>query len=436
MELNSCRPFIHFTPQYGWMNDPNGLVFHDGIYELYYQSNPDNLFWANMTWGHARSRDLLHWEQLDHVLFPDETGLMFSGSGLLSRPGDAGEERACLCFPYTAAGRDRQDASRAHFTIRMAKSYDGGNTLVKTGTKILDEVAPDNRDPKVFYHEESRAYILVLWLFGNTFGIFRSGSLEHFELSSTVELEGGFECPDLFCLPVYDGEGGRTDESRWVFWAADGSYYVGDFDGYTFTETEPRKKAYLSALPYAAQTFSNDPLGRTLSIAWLRTKTIQNQYTGAMSLPRVLTLCKTSAGHRLKLSLPEEYYRNEVPLTFEQGLAVLPTDGALRVAIRDLSAFTLSFYGDAEEPFLNISYDPSSSAFAVSALGVTDFLTISETGAPQDLELVYDRGILEITSSGDLNCTATDIPYLRSQPLKKIQLMADSTAVCAGCIGS
>ncbi len=424
MNPNDCRPIIHFTPSYGWMNDPNGLVWHDGIYELYYQSNPNALYWGDLSWGHARSRDLLHWEDVGTVMLPDETGLMFSGSGILSRPGDAGEEDAVLCFPYTAAGRDPSAEGtapggyRPHFTIRLAKSTDGGNTLIKTGREILKPYAPDNRDPKIFYHEESRAYIIVLWLTQDIFGIYRSEDLGFFELASTVKLEGGFECPDLFRLPLYDESGTLLPERPWVFWAADGSYYLGEFDGFTFRETGHRKRSSIGPLPYAAQTFSGDPKGRVISISWLRTKTILDVYTGAMSLPWELSLQKTPAGPMLCRSLPSEVLHAEEALKLSGEEALLPEDGALSIHTALQKGLSLRFINTSGDECLLLR-EESGQLFA-SSQSTGEYIRAYGQEEISSALFVYDRGILEMTFADGLFYTVLDFPHLRSEKISRI----------------
>ena len=431
MNLNDCRPLIHFVPSYGWLNDPNGLVYHDGVYELYYQSNPKALYWGGMSWGHARSRDLMHWESLGTVMVPDETGTMYSGSGILTRPGDAGEEEACLCFPYTAAGNDHSaeegnpGAYVPNFTIRLAKSFDGGDTLVKTGQEILKQYAPDNRDPKIFYHEESGAYIIVLWLEGNTFGIYRSKDLTFFELASTVDLEGGFECPDLFRLPVASVDGQPLPDRPWVFWAGDGSYYIGEFDGYTFKETETRKRSCMTMLPYAAQTFSGDPKGRVLSVSWLRTKTIEGAYTGAMSLPWELSLQKTPIGFILRRTLPEEIEKagQNVPVT--DGEALLPCDGAVLLRTQLTDDLNLRFMNAAGEEFFSVRKEDDQ--LLVSSRGIGEYIRVFRQGKGSQMELTYDRGILEMTFAEGLFYTALDFPELRSEKISQV-ILAENTA--------
>lgn len=280
------HPSIHFAPETGWMNDPNGLVYKDGVYHLYFQYNPFDTCWGNMSWGHAVSRDLLYWEQKDAVLFPDETGTIFSGSGIVN-------ERACLSLPaeallffYTAAGGTNPWSKGKESVQRAAYSVDGGETLEKLGDEgSLTAVCRENRDPKVFWHEKSGAYIMVLWLEENDFGIFRSSDLKEWEQSDRLTLDGAFECPDL--IEVFDGHG----NGHWMFWCADGYYFWGTFDGWCFQTDGVRHRAYMNGIPYAAQTYAGIE-GRVVQIPWLRLPNGGRLYTGAMGLPRELSVRK------------------------------------------------------------------------------------------------------------------------------------------------
>lgn len=310
---NMYKPSLHFTPSYGWMNDPNGLVYHDGIYELYYQHNPRGIDWNCMTWGHARGTDLLHWEDLGDVLEPDENGLMFSGCAIRNDRGLLGLPKDALLFFYTAAGHSSRESKGKPYTIRLAYSTDGGNTLIKKdgiceAGEIMETLAAENRDPKVFWHEESGAYILVLWIENNDFGIWRSENLEQFTMTQRVTPESGYECPDLFRLPVISTkEGGReTGEEKWVFWTAHGYYYVGSFDGYEFHQEQERRCASQMGpdvvLPYAAQTFSGPE--KVLSVSWLRTKCVGGRTTGMMSIPKEFSLIRNKDGYILRQNFP------------------------------------------------------------------------------------------------------------------------------------
>lgn len=276
------RPSIHFAPVKGWVNDPNGMVYKDGVYHLYFQQNPFDTRWNNMSWGHATSKDLLHWEQHDSVMFPDSYGHMYSGCGLVNERSLLGLPDDALLFFYTAAGGMSQWCQGKEFTQKIAYSLDNGNSLIKIDAAAVETVYVDNRDPKIFWHEETQAYIMVLWLRGYRFGIFRSYDLETWEHQQELFLEEGWECPDLFCLKNKEGE------EKWFFWTASGLYYPGEFDGFQFMTTGERHQAYITGVPYANQTFSGVE-GRTISIPWLRMPHDGRLFAGAYGIPVELT---------------------------------------------------------------------------------------------------------------------------------------------------
>lgn len=291
-EKVGSRPAVHFSANTGWVNDPNGFFYQDGVYHLYFQHNPMDTLWGNMCWGHAVSGDLLHWEQRETVMCPDEDGTIFSGCAVVN-------ERALLDLPtgypvffYTSAGDTSRWSAGKKFVQKIAFSPDGGDTLVKTGRTALPHIAGENRDPKVYWHEESNGYYMVLYLEKNEFAVLRSENLADWIITQRLVLEDAWECPDLVRVPV---EGGG---SRWVFWCADGFYFIGDFDGYTFTQTGKKMRAYASVLPYAAQTcWGSD---RVISIPWLRSENKNAAYTGVMGVPRELTLSEESGILRLR----------------------------------------------------------------------------------------------------------------------------------------
>lgn len=382
----NCYPKVHFAAKYGWINDPNGLVYHDGVYEIYYQYNPYGTQWGNMTWGHARTKDFLSYEDLEPVLHPDENGTMFSGCGIVNERGLLGLPKEALLFFYTAAGGTNPESEGKEFTIRIAYSLDGGNTLVKFGEPVLESLAVENRDPKVFWHEESNGYILVLWLENEDFAIFRSTDLKKFTLSQRLTLEGGFECPDLFCLEV---EG--SEESKWVFWAADGSYYVGEFDGYQFTQTQERKIAYerlcengeeKPSPAYAAQTYAG--LGdKVMSMPWLKTECIAEQTTGVLGLPRYFSLKATEEGFVLKQVLPE-----------------FVREGLEQKQLERL----------VEEVGLEMDYEPVERTLV---LGSPQRTIVMKGIDVEDLDIIYDRGVMEISTEDSTRVLYCDFPELR-----------------------
>ena len=301
------RPRIHFTANRGWTNDPNGMVYKDGLYHLYFQYNPFDVRWENMSWGHAISKDLLHWAQLDTVMFPDEDGTMYSGCGVINERELLGFSKDTLLYYYTEAGGTNPWSQGKEFTQKIAYSNDMGETLQKLPDPCIGTIYRENRDPKIFWHSETEAYIMVLWLKGNDFGIFRSTDLKNWDLTQELYLEDAWECPDLFQLTNAEGE------KKWFFWSADGYYFPGDFDGYHFENSGERHKAYISKLPYAAQTFSGIK-DRTISIPWLRLENDGRLFTSAYGLPTEFSY-RVIGGRYFLLQRPvREFYEQLEPV--------------------------------------------------------------------------------------------------------------------------
>lgn len=437
---NMYKPSLHFTPSYGWMNDPNGLVYHDGIYELYYQHNPRGIDWNCMTWGHARGTDLLHWEDLGDVLEPDENGLMFSGCAIRNDRGLLGLPKDALLFFYTAAGHSSRESKGKPYTIRLAYSTDGGNTLIKKdgiceAGEIMETLAAENRDPKVFWHEESGAYILVLWIENNDFGIWRSEDLEQFTMTQRVTLESGYECPDLFRLPVISAkEGGReTGEEKWVFWTAHGYYYVGSFDGYEFHQEQERRCASQMGsdvvLPYAAQTFSGPE--KVLSVSWLRTKCVGERTTGMMSIPKEFSLIRNKDGYILRQNFPsavmEAFAQTEngildgaccLKLCNQNPLPFVPEPETMGMHDEDME-WEIRFLSK-ETCLLKLECQRDTKKLFFTRGIVTDSC---ETGCElENLELIYDHGILELLGNEGTFYLAVDFPELRAEAVDKMEV--------------
>ena len=437
---NMYKPSLHFTPSYGWMNDPNGLVYHDGIYELYYQHNPRGIDWNCMTWGHARGTDLLHWEDLGDVLEPDENGLMFSGCAIRNDRGLLGLPKDAFLFFYTAAGHSSRESKGKPYTIRLAYSTDGGNTLIKKdgiceAGEIMETLAAENRDPKVFWHEESGAYILVLWIENNDFGIWRSEDLEQFTMTQRVTLESGYECPDLFRLPVISAkEGGREiGEEKWVFWTAHGYYYVGSFDGYEFHQEQERRCASQMGpdvvLPYAAQTFSGPE--KVLSVSWLRTKCVGGRTTGMMSIPKEFSLIRNKDGYILRQNFPsavmEAFAQTEngildgaccLKLCNQNPLPFVPEPETMGMHDEDME-WEIRFLSK-ETCLLKLECQRDTKKLFFTRGIVTDSC---ETGCElENLELIYDHGILELLGNEGTFYLAVDFPELRAEAVDRIEM--------------
>jgi levanase/fructan beta-fructosidase len=305
---NERRPIIHFTANTGWMNDPNGLIYKNGIYHLYFQYNPFDTKWENMCWGHAISKDLLHWEQKETVLYPDQDGPIFSGSGIVNENTLLGLPKDAHIYFYTSAGGKSEWSKDKLPVQKIAYSVDDGNTLHKKDGCIVEHICDENRDPKVYWHEQSKAYIMLLYLTNNDYAILRSVDLENWSVSQTLTLDKAWECPDFLEVPIV---GGGT---KWMFWSADGFYFLGDFDGYIFKTDGIRRDAYKTTLPYAAQTFwgVND---RIVSIPWIRSLNKNKLYTGAMGIPRELMLIDSN--HQLVLSqLPIREWKEQKVLQY------------------------------------------------------------------------------------------------------------------------
>lgn len=304
------RPRFHFTAEAGWINDPNGLIFSEGVYHLYYQWNPYGVDWGNMHWGHAVSRDLITWEHRPVAMVPDEYGTIYSGCAWHDSRDDAGFGKDALLYFYTASGGRNnwsKEMARQHVQ-RLAVSTDGGETLEKECT-ILEHIAGENRDPLVFYHEKSDAYIMVLYLDGNEFAIYRSDDMLHWTESQRFTADKMWECPGLFELEIQNRSSDDIEKTKWVFWSADGYYMIGDFDGYKFTPESEVLSAYETTLPYAAQIYAGVE-ERTISVAWYRTKNDKGGFRGMMSIPMELSLRETDEGLRIAFAPVRELWEH------------------------------------------------------------------------------------------------------------------------------
>jgi len=239
------RPGFHFTCRSGWLNDPNGLVYHQGLWHLYYQHNPFGWGWGNMHWGHAVSEDLVHWRELPLALYPRKHGdWAYSGSGFVTHDGK-------LAIAYTSTGRGEC----------IAISDDAGLTFSEIPENPV--VVHKGRDPKVFWYEPAQHWVMVVYqeLDGKRYlSIHTSKDLRQWTFRSRIE--GFYECPELFPLATPDGE-------KWVLYGGNTEYLLGDFDGFVFHPTSERKKLWFGMF-YASQTYTNAPDNRRIQIGWER----------------------------------------------------------------------------------------------------------------------------------------------------------------------
>jgi len=293
------RPQFHFTSRRGWNNDTNGMVYYDGRYHLFYQHNPYGWNWGNMTWGHAVSSDMVHWQEWSDALHPDALGTIFSGSAVVDHHNTAGfqtgSEKPIVCF-YTSAGGTSQWSQDKLFTQSLAYSNDRGKTWTKyEHNPVLGHLIGGNRDPKAFWYEPTQQWVMVLYLDGRTMAFFTSPDLKSWTKQS--ELDSFFECPELFELPV----DGNLSNTKWILYGANGDYFVGEFDGKKFIPDGGAIQFQTGNCFYASQTFNNIPQsdGRRIQMAWGQVAMPGMPFNQMVLFPVSLTLRTTAEGIRM-----------------------------------------------------------------------------------------------------------------------------------------
>ena len=298
------RPEYHFSPAYGWMNDPNGMVYKDGEWHLFYQYNPYGSVWGNMTWGHAVSRDLVHWEELPPAIFPDALGAIFSGSAVVDKDNVSGFGKGAIVAMFTSAGASQ--------TQSLAYSNDGGRTFTKySGNPVIVSDVPDFRDPKLFYDNKTGQWKVILAA-GQEVRFYSSDNLRDWTYESSFGKgygchDGVWECPDLVRLSL-DGQekdviilninpGGPSGGSAT-------QYFIGTFDGHRFIcDDDPSVTRWMDYGKdhYATVTWSNAPDGRIVALAWMSNWQYANsvptkQFRSSNSIPRDLSLVRKGDG--------------------------------------------------------------------------------------------------------------------------------------------
>ena len=294
------RPVYHHTPAWGWMNDPNGMFYKDGVWHLYFQHNPYGSQWENMTWGHSTSTDLLHWTFQGDPVEADAWGTIFSGSAVVDHNNTSGFGKGAVVAMYTSAGENQ--------TQSIAYSNDNGQTFTKyAGNPVLTSNTPDYRDPHVFWNEDIKRWSMIM-AEGQHMDIYSSADLKEWKLESQFGAEYGnhggvWECPDLMKMKVRG-----TDQYKWMllcninpggpFGGSATQYFVGQFDGHKFTcESAPEVTKWMDYGKdhYATVTFDNAPDGRRVAMAWMSNWQYANQvptmqFRSANSVPRDLDL--------------------------------------------------------------------------------------------------------------------------------------------------
>ena len=403
------RPVYHHTPQWGWMNDPNGLFYKDGVWHLYFQYNPYGSQWENMTWGHSTSKDLVHWVHQGNAISPDALGTIFSGSAIVDKNNTSGLGKGTVVAMYTSAGKSQ--------TQSLAYSTDDGKTFTKyANNPVITAEVPDFRDPHMFWNEDIHAWNLILAA-GQEMNIYSSKDLKNWTFESAFGLgygnhDGVWECPDLMKLPV-----NGTGEAKWLlicninpggpFGGSATQYFVGSFDGHKFTcESKPDVTKWMDYGKdhYATVTFDNAPDNRRVAIAWMSNWQYANQvptmqYRSANSVPRDLGLF-TDAG---------ETYVSVVP---SKELLALRGDKTNRLSaacelvvdIKSQSKPTVITLSNARDEQVVMTYNPKDCTFSMDRTqsgntGFSDMFkakTIAPThGTIRQLRVFIDKCSIE-----------------------------------------
>lgn len=443
MDTPQYRPAFHFTPQRWWMNDPNGLVVHDGVHHLYFQHHPHGMVWGPMHWGHATSRDLLHWQEHPIALAPDAKGMAFSGSVVIDRASVSGlgaGGRAPWLALYTQFDAEAGAAGRPNQHQGLAHSLDEGFTWTPFAANpvLPNPGLKDFRDPKVFHHAPSGRWLMVLAA-GDHVQFHASTDLKAWSKLSEFGAGAGahgsvWECPDLVELPL---PGGRR---RWVLivsvveGAPNGGsgtqYFVGDFDGTCFVpEHADLRWLDHGSDNYAGVTWHNSG-ERVLFIGWMSNWVYAREvptapWRGAMTLPRVLSLRQDGGATRLVQSLPEEvragfgpdgeseWALDRAPLDI--GAAWAAAQGRLRLTLQAprLDDCTLELSNDAGD-LLRLGHDAAAGTWWLDrtragevgfhpAFGSRQTLPRLGADAPADLTLVFDATSVECFADGGLS---------------------------------
>jgi sucrose-6-phosphate hydrolase SacC (GH32 family) len=325
------RSQFHFSSIKGWNNDPNGMVFYNDEYHLYFQHNPKGVNWGNMTWGHAVSKDMVHWKQLNHAILPYRNGTIFSGTAIVDHNNSLGKntdsKKAIVAF-FTHANNSWGDKNRpkqqpSWFYQSAAYSLDDGRTfnLINEGHGVIPNQGFDQgeRDPKIFWHEETQKWISILWIkrgddtfLGPNTGpgdpkkmgkvrFFESSDLINWRKLSDFDRNWVFECMDFVQLPV-DGD---NSNKKWLLYDASFDYEIGDFNGKEFVTDKNVGIGDYGDNFYAGQTFNNSPDERTIIIGWMPTRDndifIENKmpWNQQMSFPSTMELRTTENGIKL-----------------------------------------------------------------------------------------------------------------------------------------
>ena len=424
------RPAYHHTPADAWMNDPNGMFYKDGVWNLYFQHNPYGSQWENMTWGHSTSTDLLHWKYEGDAILPDVIGTIFSGSAVVDKNNTAGFGEGAVIALYTSAGENQ--------TQSMAYSTDGGKTFTKyAGNPIITSNVPDFRDPHMFWNEDIKKWNMILAA-GQQMNIYTSDNLKDWKYESSFGTgygnhDGVWECPDLMKLKVRG-----TDKEKWMlicninpggpFGGSATQYFVGDFDGHKFTcDSKPEVTKWMDYGKdhYATVTFDNAPEGRHVALAWMSNwqyaaQVPTMQYRSGNSIPRDLGLFEHK-GETYCSVVPSQ----EVTAARSKKTSKTLADACeLVVNLKGDATITLS---NAKNEKVVMSYDAKNEKFSMDRTqsGKIDFsddfavkTTAPTYGKMKQLRIFIDKSSIEaIDAEGKMAMTNLVFP---TKPYNKV----------------
>lgn len=408
MYQDPYRPQVHFSPKENWMNDPNGMVYHEGEYHLFYQYFPDSTVWGPMHWGHAVSNDLVHWEHLPIALYPDSLGYIFSGSVVVDVNNSSSfgtNAKPPLVAIYTYHSPEKERAGRIDYqTQGIAYSLDNGRTWKKyeKNPVLQNPGIKDFRDPKVFWHESSKKWVMILAVLDHV-ALYNSPDLKTWtKLSEFGKNEGAhggvWECPDLFQLKI-EGE----EKQKWVMLVSINpggpnvgsatQYFIGEFDGKLFTpDSSIVQTRWIDwgQDNYAGVTFSNAPKNREIFMGWMNNWPYAQvvpteKWRGATTVPRELSLVRINENLFVK-SIPVPEFENSaktslrlVDLNIKDSIDFtpqikFPMNASVIHGITELKDFFIAL-SNSKNQSIKVGYDTQSDRFYVdrSRSGKTDF---------------------------------------------------------------
>ena len=455
------RPAMHFTPLKGWMNDPNGMFYKDGVYHLYYQHYPDATVWGPMHWGHATSTDLIHWKHEPIAIYPDSIGMIFSGSAVVDENNTSGlgkNGNAPIVAIFTQHNMAREKAGRVDAQNQsIAYSNDNGYTWkMYAGNPVIKNPGiNDFRDPKVMWHEPSKRWIMTLAV-KNKVSFYSSANLKEWtkesDFGENLGSHGGvWECPDLFPLKY-------NNKTFWVLTSSinpggpnKGSatqYFIGQFDGHAFTSNSNKTKWMdYGADNYAGVTFSNTGEQR-ISIGWMSNwlyaqQVPTMQWRSALTTPRVLTISEENG--ELYLHASSQTFLN----SFVKEIQFLPT-GAGKIAANNsglpfkisgaqegLMSYTVKLSNDLGE-HLDFGYDSATKQFFIDrkAAGKNEFNPdfAAKHIAPRisnskntGFYAIVDKTSIELF--GDLGLTMMTDIFFPNKPFTNIKIETENKGI-------